>query len=747
MGQATEPLFTADDAGRVSAWSEAAELLFGRSADAVLGGRVVEAVRGTDTALCAVPRPDGEGGGWAVYPSDPAEADVEGPLVRALFSVSQLGLLVLDRDLRLIRVSTAARAMHGSAPADLLGRRLEDVYRLESPVEDMAAAHGVLETGEPVFSRLVTVLTVHGLRQYYSVSAFRLCRPGGEVVGLAMTLLDVTRRERDRERAMTVSRVRERVGRSLDLMQTCQDLADALSPGFADLAVVSVTEQLAGGDYPPLQPVDPEKLLLRRAAIRTTGPPDPDEGVSAVETVDRESSFTKALTRTRPLLLRSDRDGLLADDPHRQEALRRAEAHSAIVASLTVRGRVLGLLRVFRCGGSARYTTADLRAVESAVAHAALCLDNARRVAHDRALASTVRQRLLSRVPGAQLGIDTAFVALSPTAHSGAWFDVIPLSGARCGLVVGEVGGTGMASVTAMGHLRTALRVLAGLELQPDELLARLSDTVTQLALERTAASASDGPPLTAACVYALYDPIARTCTVACAGQPAPRLIRPDGRIDRIDAPVGPRLGAPDTEPFAMATAPLDDDCTLILASDDLDPALSTEIISQVLPVYDTAQGLADGIFTRLAAHPVHKGIALLARARPLPARRTSSWALPSEDRAANRARHLTRQWLTEYHHPLDPDDLDSAELLVSELVTNAVRYGTPPVTLRLILDRSLTVEVSDSGATAPSLRHARVTDEGGRGLFIVSCLTEKWGTRQSSAGKTIWAEQHWPTG
>ncbi|MEU9750700.1 SpoIIE family protein phosphatase [Streptomyces niveus] len=755
MGQALEPLFTADDAGRVTSWSEAAARLFGRPSDAALGQQVVEAVRGADGALRVVLRSDAEGGGWEVFPGHAAgigaadgaggDGDVEGPLVRALFSVSQLGLLVVDRDLRLIRVSAAAGSMHGSASKDLLGRRLDEVYRLADPVGDLASARSVLETGTSVFSRLVTVLSAGGYRQHYSVSAFRLRRADGEVIGLAMTVLDVTRRERDAERTATVSRVRERVGRSLQVMETCQDLADALSPGFADLVVVSLIDQVAGGDYPPLRPVDTEQLLLRRAALRTTGPPDPELAVGGLEAVRGESSYVRALRESRPVLLRSGRDGRLSDTPERENSLRAAGAHSMIVASLTVRGRVLGLVRMFRCGRSERYILPDLQTVESAVAHATLCLDNARRAAHDRALASTVHRRLLPRPPGVRLGIDTAYVALSPTADSGTWFDVVPLSGARCGLVVGEVSGVGMPSVATMGQVRTALRALAGLELQPDELLARLSDTLTQLAHEWTGVAVSGDLALTAGCVYALYDPIARTCSVACAGQPAPRLIGSDGRVERIDAPVGPRLGAPDSAPFAMATSSVGDGATLILASDELDPALSPEVVGRLLAVYSTARELADGMFTRLAADPRNKGTALLARTRPLPTDRTSVWDLPSEDRAASDARRITRRWLTQRPGPPSADALDSAELLVSELVTNAVRYGTPPIMLRLILDRSLTIEVTDSGATTPNLRHARVTDEGGRGLFIVSRLTEKWGTRQSSTGKTIWAEQSWP--
>jgi anti-sigma regulatory factor (Ser/Thr protein kinase) len=85
-------------------------------------------------------------------------------------------------------------------------------------------------------------------------------------------------------------------------------------------------------------------------------------------------------------------------------------------------------------------------------------------------------------------------------------------------------------------------------------------------------------------------------------------------------------------------------------------------------------------------------------------------------------------------------------ELVVSELVTNAIRYGGPPIQLRLIHDQVLTCEVSDANSAAPHMRRARVFDEGGRGLLLVAQLTQRWGTRQTSTGKTIWCEQTLPT-
>lgn len=81
-------------------------------------------------------------------------------------------------------------------------------------------------------------------------------------------------------------------------------------------------------------------------------------------------------------------------------------------------------------------------------------------------------------------------------------------------------------------------------------------------------------------------------------------------------------------------------------------------------------------------------------------------------------------------------------ELVVSELVTNAIRYGEPPIRLRLIRDTSLICEVSDASSTAPHLRRARAFDEGGRGLLLVAQLTQGWGTRHTTEGKTIWCAQ-----
>ncbi|MYR26050.1 MULTISPECIES: SpoIIE family protein phosphatase [unclassified Streptomyces] len=733
MAQEEEPLFTIDGAGHVLSWSPAAGRLLGDGdGDAAGSGIALRATAGGDASPWEI-RPA------LVDPRAPRSA-LERALLDALLSESQLGLVVLDRRLRVVRISAAAREMAGASSPALVGLRLDEAFPLQDPRRELAAAHRLLRTGEPVLSRLVTTLPADRVRRgHFSVSAFRLHGENGEVLGLAMTLLDVTRRERDRARELTIARVHERVGRSLRLVATCEALADALCHDFADLVVVALTEEAAGGDFAPAEPFDAARLPLRPLAVRAPAGVPPGIRAGDRVTLGDEPVLVRALHSRRPVLVRRDASGGgLSADPVRERALRAAGAHSMIVASLAVRGRLLGMLVLVRRGDADPYSHADVRTTETAALHATLCLDNARRAAHDRALASTVQRRFLDKVPNAQLGVDAAFVALSPLPQSGSWFDVLPLSGARCALVLGEIPRDSTDALVLKGQLRTALRALADLELQPDELLARLSDTVTHLAEELP----GGGAPRTARCTYALYDPVARTVRVACAGHPPPLVIGPDTTVTHLDEASGPALGADDPAPFAMATRELADGSTLVLPSGDLGASLHPESLAGLLAGDATAQDLADSLFTRLAPHSDSTGTALLARTYGLGGDRTACWELPTREESAAEARRLARGWLAAHPDAIGADDLDSADLLVSELVTNAVRYGTPPLTLRLILNRSLTVEVGDSCATSPSLRHARVTDEGGRGLFIVSQLTDKWGTRRVRGGKAIWAEQ-----
>ncbi|MGW8360033.1 ATP-binding protein, partial [Streptomyces wedmorensis] len=84
-------------------------------------------------------------------------------------------------------------------------------------------------------------------------------------------------------------------------------------------------------------------------------------------------------------------------------------------------------------------------------------------------------------------------------------------------------------------------------------------------------------------------------------------------------------------------------------------------------------------------------------------------------------------------------------ELIISELVTNAIRYGAAPICVRLVHARTLICQVADATGTSPRVRLAADTDEGGRGLFLVGQIAQRWGTRYTETGKIIWTEQALP--
>jgi anti-sigma regulatory factor (Ser/Thr protein kinase) len=108
------------------------------------------------------------------------------------------------------------------------------------------------------------------------------------------------------------------------------------------------------------------------------------------------------------------------------------------------------------------------------------------------------------------------------------------------------------------------------------------------------------------------------------------------------------------------------------------------------------------------------------------------------DPKAVSRARRLT----TEQLRVRGLEGLvDAATLVVSELVTNAVRYSGGAIGIRLIRNRTLTCEVTDDSSTSPHLRRALDIDEGGRGLFITAQLAERWEVRSGQRSKTIWAE------
>ncbi|MDQ0945839.1 SpoIIE family protein phosphatase [Streptomyces sp. V1I1] len=370
----------------------------------------------------------------------------------------------------------------------------------------------------------------------------------------------------------------------------------------------------------------------------------------------------------------------------------------------------------------------------------------------ERTTTMTLQRSLLPHTLPDQAALEIASRYLPAGTQAGVggdWFDVIPLSGARVALVVGDVVGHGIRASATMGRLRTAVRTLADVELPPDELLTHLDDLVIHLSADEsgTQGAAETAGGIGTTCLYAVYDPVSRHCTLARAGHPPPAVVTPDGAVYFLDVPAGPPLGLGGL-PFETMETQLPEGSLIALYTDglleprhhDIDEALDKmfQALAHPAPTLDT---VCDRVLTTLLTHRPDDDIALLiARTRALHADKVATWHLPCDPAIVAQARKNATDQLTAWG--LD-DATFITELTVSELVTNAIRYGKPPIQLRLIhADTTLICEVYDSSNTAPHQRRARTYDEGGRGLLLVAQLAHRWGTRNTPIGKTIWAEQ-----
>ncbi|XES01348.1 SpoIIE family protein phosphatase [Streptomyces sp. S1D4-11] len=329
---------------------------------------------------------------------------------------------------------------------------------------------------------------------------------------------------------------------------------------------------------------------------------------------------------------------------------------------------------------------------------------------------------------------------------------MIKLSGARVALVVGDVVGHGINAAATMGRLRTAVRTLADMELPPHELLAHLDDTVRRLSEEDADAPDQLPAAVGATCLYAVYDPVTRRCTMARAGHPPPAIIDPQGHITFPDMPAGAPLGLGlGLVPFESVELELPEGTLLALYTDglvesrddDIDVGLN-RLGAALAESGSSLEDLCSHVIETLPTQaPADDVTLLLARTRGLEPAQVASWELPNEPAAVRIARQAAARQLGEWglEHLVA-----TVQLIVSELVTNAIRYGGGPIRLRLIHHQFLTCEVSDSNTSHPRPRHPHIIDEKGRGLFLVAQLSRRWGSRSATDGKVVWAEQDLPS-
>jgi serine phosphatase RsbU (regulator of sigma subunit) len=542
------------------------------------------------------------------------------------------------------------------------------------------------------------------------------------------------------------------IGGTLDLDQMARGLINVVVPHFCNSAGLLVLESLVAADEPPAYPVDGSHLLRRMAVASDDADPTWDAAfpIGEVLRYPAGTHYTACMDTGKPVRTGNvDNDDTLKITEswlHRPLG-QLLSGTSMLLLPLNARDTTLGFIVCTRRGGIRPFDAYDTEIGMEFASQAAIFLDNARRYSRERATALTLQRSLLPQGLSAPCSVEVRHRYLPGSQMievGGDWYESIPLPGARVALVVGDVAGHGVRAAVTMGRLRTAIQTLAMLELSPAETLQQLNELMEML---------GEQEPHFATCAYAVYDAVHGTCEVASAGHLPPLLVRPGGGSQFLDVAPSPPLGIGEGI-IRSRTFEIEDGSLLVLYTDGLVESRGRDIddgLNRLQGVFGPgsaarpAEELCTAVLAGAYADQQRDDIAvLIARLGRIDGSQLATWVLPGELTSAGEARALVAE-------PLEKWDLASllptTQLLVSELVTNAIRYTQGPVTLRLVLERTLTCEIADSSPALPRMRYAARDDESGRGLQIVSQLSLRWGARRTPGGKIVWCEQPLPRG
>ena len=562
-------------------------------------------------------------------------------------------------------------------------------------------------------------------------------------------------RPRDlREHLVFLNDATAKIGASPDLEETVQGLARAAVPFLADLATVHLLEDLLFPEFPGTGPgrgQEPEVGALRRMAVahdeelarwRETVP----EG--ATQVMQLSSPGRQAMWSGRPLLVPPISPELarkLASTHPTGDIEALIRGCSLMAVPLRAAGRTLGCAILLRESGRPPFDEIDVLTMSQLAAQTSQAVHIACRYQGEAATATALQHSMLPSSPPRLAGVDIAHRYLPGNKLAqvgGDWFDAIPLPGGRVALVVGDVMGHGIRSAAIMGHLRTSVQTLAALDLPPEQVLRHLDDLARRLDDDHFAT-----------CLYAVYDPVGRTCVIANAGHIPPVLVHADGHAELLahlpaGAPIG--VGGVAFEPVEVKTA---DGDLIVLCTDGLVETRSQDIgtgldtlCKNLAAVCGNTAGpeltpdeLCEILMRALHTRDRKDDVALLiARLRGVPSANVAQWLLDPRPAVPRQVRRLVHQALANW-------DLaacgEVAELLASELATNAIRFASRPIGLRMMRTDVLMCEVSDDDHHLPMLRPVTDTDEAGRGLILVSRLAHRWGVNRTNQGKAVWFE------
>ncbi|MGC2997899.1 SpoIIE family protein phosphatase [Streptomyces sp. G35A] len=545
-----------------------------------------------------------------------------------LVTQAPIGLSVLDADLRYVVVNPALASMHGVPEADHVGRAFREVLPGAPFLTAELQMREVLETGVPMVERQVVGRTRADPDHdhAWAVSLYRLEDHRGHVLGVANVVVDVTDRynaarkaDRAQQRLRLMADGSARIGTTLEVERTAQELADVLVPDLADMVAVDILDSVLRTGRPEL---GDGPALFRALAVRTAYPTDASQAIippGRLTTYHADHPAAHCIRTRQPLLITHLESGDLsrvAADADAARLLARAGVHTDMAVPLIARGQIIGVMSLARARNPQPFDEDDLTLACELASSAALSIDNAILHQHIRSAAETLQRSLLPQLTPHHPGLEIAARYRPAQAFSevgGDWYDVIPLDGDRTALAVGDVMGSGIPAAAAMGRLRTATSTLADLNLGPARILTHLDKITHGL------------DPYFATCVYAVFDPHAALLHVASAGHLPPVLVRTGRPPELLDLPTGTPLGVGGV-PFETTTLDLRPGDQLVLYTDGLietrddpiDERLDDLLRLLSLP-YRSAEETCDRLLQRLRHPADHDDVALLiARAQPL---------------------------------------------------------------------------------------------------------------------------------
>ncbi|GGW72469.1 hypothetical protein GCM10010503_57510 [Streptomyces lucensis JCM 4490] len=674
------------------------------------------------------------------------------------------GLLVLAADATRLRDErgyddeTAERispgfARHTELPAsEELERRLPEILPSMGPGLSGRIVSQVLELGYPVleFSQFdrVPVTPYWGVPRRPGRTRAEAAAPRERVVAVPVP----AGAEQDleyaavRERLEFLNEVSSAIGTSLDLGETIREVTSAAVPRFTDFAGTHLRAAVLAGEGFPDGPPDASTVMFRVWVEHNDEPGRWDDTVPVGEAFafPEHTPFYQCMVTGEPVLIprvTKELAGRIAGEFEKRDLRPLISGRSLLIVPLKARNVVLGFMVLMRRPDRPAFDDMDRTTGAELAARAGLVLDNARMYTYQENVADTLQDSMLPQVSPRMAGCDVATRYLPGTRLGrigGDWFDTIKLPGSRTALVVGDVMGHGLNSAAMMGQLRTAVQTMAAMETPPAQLLRNLDDLARRL-----------GDNYLATCLYAVYDPIRGELTLANAGHIPPVLVRAeDGSSELLELPTGAPIGVGGVafETSRVKVAPGD---RLVLCTDGLVEVRGSDIGEGLAALCESAAhpaaSMDDACDTIIRALNTRGGrkddVALLmARLNGIPDEHVAEWRLESDPAEVPRARRLVRERLLAWGLP---QAVETAELLVSEVVTNAVRHGrSDRIGLRVVRTDALLFEVTDDEPALPAMLGAGPHDDAGRGLRVVSRLAREWGASAAGHHKTVWFEQ-----